>query len=133
MTMKAYRNITALLWLVAFISTMATAYAVNVDEYLPSKEKMEVFGTFRDGTLTAFIAIVAIVMNFATSLLREHSNTKTQQAEVDKARIHAEALAGLGTKVDHCREQLTTRLDQWGEDRPCIMGLRYGPQGENDK
>jgi hypothetical protein len=130
MTIRAYRNINAVLWLIAFLSTVATGYGVGIQDVIPSDKQLEIFGGFRDGTLTAFIAILAIASTFGNSILLMRSMERTAKADIHKAELHAAALQGLGNKVDHCHESIGAKLDRWSEDRPCVLGLRYGPPDE---
>lgn len=116
MSIQTHRNISAALWFIAFAATVMTATATTPAEYLPSVDQMRVFADFRDPTLTAFIAIVAILGNFANSLLRERSTVKASEAEVEKARIHAEALSGIGARVDHLRDSVHNKLAEMHDD-----------------
>jgi hypothetical protein len=131
MTTRAYRNINAILWFVAFLSTVATGYGIGINDVMPSDKQLEIFGGFRDGTLTAFIAILAIASTFGNSILLMRSMERTAKADIHKAELHAAALAGLGGKIDHCHESIGARLDRWSEVRPCVLGLRYGPDDEH--
>jgi hypothetical protein len=114
------------------MATVMTAYG-GINEYLPSDKQLEIFGGFRDGTLTAFIAILAIASTFGNSILLMRSMERSAKADIHKAEIHAAALAGLGGKIDHCHESIGNKLDRWAEDRPCVLGLRYGPSDETKK